>query len=364
VTASSGALNCGATCAASYASGAMTTLTATAGTGSTFMGWGGACSGTSTTCLVTVSGPTSVSANFVLVPETVTVTKAGPGSGTVSSSPSGINCGATCSTSFDYGTPVTLTAQPTSTSIFAGWSGACTGTGTCMITANAATSVTATFNPAPNIWYTFDGDSKNSGTTGGMDLTAVGVTYVTGKFNHAAQISASGAQYTAGARATIGTYAQGTISMWIHDYVTTNAIFIDFDNRSTSPYGGLQLFPESNGTAGLLLSSTTTSYVPAGNPNVVNIGASGAWHNLILVYNRDNASHNFEVWLDDVLSSSITNNNAASTIFNSSQADQLTVGQASMTIDDVRIYNQVFTQAQQCTVIIGGAWSGTACTLP
>jgi hypothetical protein len=65
-----------------------------------------------------------------------------------------------------------------------------------------------------------------------------------------------------------------------------------------------------------------------------------------------------------VLTSSINNNNATSTIFNSTQSDQLTVGQTSMTIDDVRIYNQVFTQAQQCTVIIGGTWSGSACTLP
>jgi hypothetical protein len=197
-----------------------------------------------------------------------------------------------------------------------------------------------------------------------MNLTTVGVTYVTGKLGQAAQISASGYQYTAGARATIGTYAQGTISMWIHDYVASGGIFMDFDNRSTAPYGGIQLFPGAGSTAGLILSSTSLSYVPAGNPNTVNIGASGAWHNLIMVYNRDNSSHNFEVWIDGVLSSSITNNNAASTIFNSSQSDQLTVGQTSMTIDDVRIYNQVFTQAQQCTVVIGGTWTGTACTLP
>ena len=35
-----------------------------------------------------------------------------------------------------------------------------------------------------------------------------------------------------------------------------------------------------------------------------------------------------------------------------------------MTFDDVRIYNTAFSQADQCTVIIGGTWTGSACTLP
>jgi len=53
----------------------------------------------------------------------LTVTKAGTGSGTVTSSPAGINCGSTCSASYNSGTLVTLTATPASSSIFAGWSG-------------------------------------------------------------------------------------------------------------------------------------------------------------------------------------------------------------------------------------------------
>ena len=60
---------------------------------------------------------------------TLTVAKAGTGSGTVTSSPAGINCGATCSASFPAATVVTLTAAPAAGSTFAGWSGACSGTG-------------------------------------------------------------------------------------------------------------------------------------------------------------------------------------------------------------------------------------------
>jgi photosystem II stability/assembly factor-like uncharacterized protein len=76
----------------------------------------------------------------------LTVTEAGTGSGSVTSSPSGITCPTTCSASFNSGTPVTLTATPAGGSTFAGWSGACTGTGTCNVTMSAAKAVTATFN--------------------------------------------------------------------------------------------------------------------------------------------------------------------------------------------------------------------------
>jgi endo-1,4-beta-xylanase len=76
----------------------------------------------------------------------LTVTKAGSGSGTVSSAPSGINCGSTCSAGFASGATVTLTATPASGSTFAGWSGSCSGTGTCALSMTAARSVTATFN--------------------------------------------------------------------------------------------------------------------------------------------------------------------------------------------------------------------------
>src|SRR5439155_11540500 len=89
---------------------------------------------------------TSVTATFMQSSFALTVTKSGGGSGAVTSVPAGISCGATCSTSFTTGTVVTLTAAPAAGSTFTGWSGGgCTGTGTCSVTMNAATSVTATF---------------------------------------------------------------------------------------------------------------------------------------------------------------------------------------------------------------------------
>jgi hypothetical protein len=75
----------------------------------------------------------------------LTVVAAGTGTGTVTSTPSGINCGTTCAAQFDQGSLVALTATPAPGAIFTGWSGACTGTNTCVVTMDAPRSVTATF---------------------------------------------------------------------------------------------------------------------------------------------------------------------------------------------------------------------------
>jgi hypothetical protein len=92
----------------------------------------------------------------------LSVAKNGTGSGTVTSNPAGVSCGSTCSASFASGTAVTLTATPASGSTFAGWSGACTGTGSCSTTMTAARSVTATFNTSSGGG---GGGSSGGGTT-------------------------------------------------------------------------------------------------------------------------------------------------------------------------------------------------------
>ena len=61
----------------------------------------------------------------------------------MTSTPSGIDCPGSCTASFPSGTAVVLTATPDGGSTFTGWSGGCTGTGTCRLSASA--TVTATF---------------------------------------------------------------------------------------------------------------------------------------------------------------------------------------------------------------------------
>ena len=77
---------------------------------------------------------------------TLTVAKTGTGSGTVTSSPAGLDCGSTCSAPF-AAVSVTLIATPAKGSYLAGWSGDCSGKGKCTLTMSADHAVTARFQP-------------------------------------------------------------------------------------------------------------------------------------------------------------------------------------------------------------------------
>jgi List-Bact-rpt repeat protein len=166
VTSNPAGINCGSTCSAAYVTGTQVTLTATPAAGSTFTGWtvpGGGCPGTGT-CVVTMNAATTVTAGFVVQSFALTVNRSGNGTGTVTSAPAGINCGATCSASYSFGTPVTLTATPAAGSTFTGWSGGgCSGIGTCAVTMNAATTVTASFT-VPTFLLTVTRTGAGSGT--------------------------------------------------------------------------------------------------------------------------------------------------------------------------------------------------------
>ncbi len=161
VASSPAGIACGETCVAKFTTGAAVTLTPTAATGSEFTGWSGACSGTGA-CQVTMSEARSVSASFELEAPppptryTLTIVKAGSGSGTVASSRAGIFCGGKCEKEYEDEENVTLIPTPASGSTFAGWSGGgCAGTGICKVMMDTAKSVTASFDvvipPAPEL---------------------------------------------------------------------------------------------------------------------------------------------------------------------------------------------------------------------
>ena len=147
VTDGDGKINCGSSCSYEYVEGTSVTLYADASEGSEFAGWSGACSGAGN-CVLTMTSAKSVTATFNSVPQgpyTLTVSKDGTGSGTVTSSPSGIDCGSDCDESYAADTSVTLSAEASVGSVFAGWSGACSGAGNCELIMDSGKSVTATF---------------------------------------------------------------------------------------------------------------------------------------------------------------------------------------------------------------------------
>ncbi|HPS77964.1 MAG TPA: M6 family metalloprotease domain-containing protein, partial [Thermoanaerobaculaceae bacterium] len=94
------------------------------------------------------------------------------GLGTVTSSPAGINCGSTCAKMFQYGTTVTLYAAPAAGQEFVGWSGACSGSGTCAVEIAGAHMVTATFavgTPTLSVSRTGTGSGRVTSDPAGID---------------------------------------------------------------------------------------------------------------------------------------------------------------------------------------------------
>lgn len=145
---------CGQDCTESFAQGTVVTLTATPSVADSFAGWtGGGCSGIGT-CTLTVSSAVGVTATFSNQ-ATLSVMRTGTGTGTVTSSPAGINCGSTCLAMFAPNSSVMLTAAPSGSDAFTGWGGgACTGTGTCTTTLINNTAVTAAFMATQRLGHT------------------------------------------------------------------------------------------------------------------------------------------------------------------------------------------------------------------
>jgi alpha-tubulin suppressor-like RCC1 family protein len=150
VTSAPGGISCPTTCSGSFVSDSQVVLTASPGVNSLFTGWTGCDSVSGATCTVTMANARTVTAIFMLKRFTLTVTKSGIGNGTVTSNPSGINCGSACASDFVINTNVTLTATPALGSIFTGWTGCDSTTDTtCTVAMTNKKTVTASFLGLP-----------------------------------------------------------------------------------------------------------------------------------------------------------------------------------------------------------------------
>ena len=114
------------------------------------------CSGGCGTGIVDAAAAIRAASGEAITQYPISVALYGSGQGTIASAPAGINCGvagAACSTRFNSGGSVTLTATPANGQLFAGWGGACTGTNTaCTLPMNKAHDVYAAFDlPIPTL---------------------------------------------------------------------------------------------------------------------------------------------------------------------------------------------------------------------
>jgi len=210
---------------------------------------------TDTTNNNTVQTTTAALTVNVLPPINYTLSVSVSGNGTVTSSPPGINCGATCSASFASGTQVTLTSTPAAGSSSAGWSGACTGTGSCSLTMNSTASVAANFTSggggaqASQTWVSAtSGSDSNPCTRSSPCLT----------------FAAALAQTSAGGEIDVldpGDFGQVTI---------TKAISIYSDAM-----GVAGVIP-SSGTSGIVISAGASDVIHLGGLDFDGVNASGA----------------------------------------------------------------------------------------
>src|SRR5206468_1764225 len=115
----------------------------------------------------------------------------------VTSTPPGIACAPTCEASYADGTLVTLTPHTAANAVFTGWSGACTGTGTCIVPMTKSQAVTAIFTLLSPNQFALMVD-LTSGTDGGtVTSTPPGIDCGT----------TCSAPYDAGTRVTLGATA-------------------------------------------------------------------------------------------------------------------------------------------------------------
>jgi sugar lactone lactonase YvrE len=137
---------CGATCSAGFVPGTSVTLTATPAAGNHFAGWSVSSCNPSLSCTVGVNAAMTVLAYFDQDIPTHNLIVTTGGNGTVTSSPAGINCNATCSAGFQAGTAVTLSASPAPGYAHHGWTGGgCGSTSLCTFTMNSSLTVNAIF---------------------------------------------------------------------------------------------------------------------------------------------------------------------------------------------------------------------------
>ena len=131
-----------------YTENAVVNITATAALGYAFSNWtDGVADPNAASTTVTMDADKTVTANFITVPTYVLTTAVSPSGGGTISPTAGDH-------TYNQGTVVTVTATPNSGYTFSSWSGACTGSGTCSVTMDAAKSVTANFVAVTTITFT------------------------------------------------------------------------------------------------------------------------------------------------------------------------------------------------------------------
>ena len=220
----------------------------------------------------------SCSASFKLDTATLNVLRSG--NGTVTSNPSGINCGTACSKNYAKGTNVTLSAKASSGSLFAGWTGGgCQGLTDCTVSLANSTSVNATFlgqgrsaigifRPATGEWFL---DMNGNGIWDGCN-----VDLCSGPFGSPDDLPVTG-NWTGTGISNIGVFRPST-GEWFLDLNGNgkwDGCTIDLCLRSVSSPNALPVIGDWNGSGldrigELIFGRTPTWYLDTSGDGIAN----------------------------------------------------------------------------------------------
>ncbi|GFE60846.1 hypothetical protein AOG2_14330 [Geobacter sp. AOG2] len=262
----------------------------------------------------------------------------------MTSNPAGISCGATCSASFDSGTSVSLTASPDPGSVFSGWSGACSGTGTCTVTSTQ--SVTATFTRSSGVTaglvaaYAFN---EGTGTTvadasgNGLNGTISGASWVAGKDGNALSFNGVNNLVTVPASNLLDLTTGMTLEGWVYPTNSSGKWGCVLMKETSNFYAyGLYVSPANRPTVFMVINGSEHGF------EVPTILTTNTWSHLAATYDGTTLS----VYVNGILKGS---ENISTIIPASSGA--LRIGGNSIwateyftgIIDNVRIFNRALT---------------------
>jgi hypothetical protein len=219
-----------------------------------------------------------------------------------------------------------------------------------------------TWSGSPLLHYRFSSNLVNSGALAGIPAgTSTNAAFVMGKVGQAIKFDGS-----AGTKAVLG----GTRDVLTKDYKWTigfwykvdahqdDARLIDFrgEQHGWHSYDALATGSNIYTCSGPATDAACTNFTQ---------GPAGVWRHLLYRYDASSASGlaTIDIYLDGVYRASVPAPASVPRIGPTLTDIVLGLGSAYY-IDELRVYNRVFSVGEQCTVIIGGTWTGSSCTLP
>lgn len=193
--------------------------------------------------------------------QAATLAVAAYGAGTITSQPTGVDCTGSCSTQFTVNTAVLLLETPATGYTFAGWNGACTGTGSCSVLMSSTEAVSATFSNTASNGCSQTGSSITHSSTGKADYTWWGANTQPAWGNLVVTFQDWGPD-------------PGTLSEWVNSpacwgFSTTNTV------DSGSPRSYPSAFRGWSNNGGIMEALSSSSSWSAGAPNWTTLSGMG-----------------------------------------------------------------------------------------